>query len=172
MKLRSFVVVVTTVAASFALLALVALLAGARIDGAGSPARAAVPAREGELIARLAISIPFGIDDVATLDATGSQVTVSGHGGCEAGAETFELRVWVTQGSNRAPATGATSWRCSNAGAWQVFAQTPPPFTFVPGPAEVCPMAIVEVQQDGNVVRNRASWGCQEVMLTEGTAIP
>ena len=171
MKFRAVSVTVATLIVASALFVLAAVLVQSQTDSTRSPSALDVPQGEGELIARRAISIPFGIDDTAQLADEGNLVIVTGHGECEEGAETFELRVRVTQGGNQAPAIGATSWSCANAGHWEVTARTPPPFAFEEGAAEVCPMAIVEVGPGGNVVRNQVSWGCQEVVLVDSTTV-
>lgn len=172
MKFRTVYLTVAALIAASALVIVTAVAGQNRADSAGAPSEANVRQNDGQLIARRAFSIPFGIDSTLQLVDDGNAVIVTGHGECEEGAQTFKLRMRVTQGSNRAPATGATTWRCANAGHWEVTAHTPPPFTFEEGAAEVCPMAIVEVREGGNVVRNQASWGCQEVTLVSSTALP
>ena len=164
MRLRLLLIACAAALAASALVVLGAFLFHNQRISPAAPTTAGAP-EPGTLIARRKFSIPYGIDSIGLLDSLGQQVTISGHGGCEPGAETFKLRMRVTQGSNKAAATGATTWSCANADHWEVVVQPPPAFTLVEGPAEVCPLAIVETHAGGDVVRNQASWGCQEVTL-------
>lgn len=103
------------------------------------------------VLARRAISIPFGIVDSLPLSADGQVIHVSGHGECPAGAETFKLNVQVSQDSTRAPATGRTEGACPGGSSitWSAEAVAPGPIAFAQGSALACGQAVIHFDKEG-----------------------
>ena len=116
-----------------------------------------------KVLARRAISIPFGIDDVLNLSADGKSIDVSGHGECPEGAETYKLNITVNQDSTSAPAKGKTEGNCPSGSSinWSTEALAPGPITFEEGSTFVCGKAVIHFEEEGALT---FSW-CKEVRL-------
>ncbi|MDQ4078326.1 MAG: hypothetical protein M3220_19025 [Chloroflexota bacterium] len=117
---------------------------------------------EGVIHARRKISIPFGIEESATLEDART-IEVSGHGECPPEGESFKVRVTdVTQDEARAKSQYTEEIECTGGKqTWSVKAQAQGPGEFERGSAQVCAMVLVFTEKDGTLVRK---W-CKEVEL-------
>ncbi|MCB0074953.1 MAG: hypothetical protein KDE20_26025, partial [Caldilineaceae bacterium] len=109
---------VTAVAATTAL-ALTLLGALAIVFGQITPAptaQAAPDARapDPSVLARRAISIPFGIASPLTITQDGGQIMATGHGVCWEDGQMFDLHVRVAQSTTHAFAEGHTIDICAD----------------------------------------------------------
>lgn len=115
------------------------------------------------ILARRAISIPYGIADEIALQPGGALVT--GHGVCPEASESHRVRVKVHQEGVPAPAVGFTGGSCP-AGeeiSWSAAAALPGPHRFEPGTAEVCAQAVI-LRERTDAITFR--W-CKSVQLVE-----
>ncbi len=119
--------------------------------------------RDAVIRARKATTIPFGIDDSLLLSEDGRHIVVTGHGTCQAGGDTYRIRVTVDQDSPSTRAKGHTEGDCEDGAtlSWEAVAQAQGPKIFDEGEAQVCAMAIVFVPRGGAVTQQ---W-CKDVTL-------
>jgi hypothetical protein len=103
------------------------------------------------VLARRAISIPFGIADSLELSADGQFINVSGHGECPEGAETFKLNVNVSQDVTSAPAIGRTEGACPGGSTitWSAQAVASGSIAFEQGSALACGRAVIHFDKEG-----------------------
>jgi hypothetical protein len=113
------------------------------------------PSKQPEIGSSRRISIPYGIASPLPLLAGGSQVVVTGHGGCPLG-ETVTIVISITQPATGAAASGETGAVCTGAEErYLLLATTTTSATLQPGPGEACGVATM---RSGDEIMEVEEW--------------
>lgn len=123
-----------------------------------------------DIVARRAISIPFGIDSTLMMNADGTVIETTGHGRCAPNGLSFDVHVTLTQSESGARAKGNTQESCieGEEQLWSATAETFGPGTFQEGAARACAQAVTYIaflNGDGSFI---VGW-CKDVELVIGS---
>ena len=113
-NMRHITAVAATTALALTLLGVLALVFGQITPAPTAQAAPNAAAPDSSVLARRAISIPFGIASPLTITQDGGQIMATGHGVCWEDGQMFDLHVRVAQSSTHAFAEGHTIDVCAD----------------------------------------------------------
>jgi hypothetical protein len=120
------------------------------------------------IVARRAISIPFGFESSLTLLDAGQHILAKGHGGCEAG-QIATVDVEIIQATSGVTATGQTQSVCTGElQQWSATVEATQPDRLVPGPARAC--GVATTRANGQLT-DTFQW-CRDVTLVVQIYLP
>ncbi len=134
-------------------------------EPAAAQVNRAEPASDAEIVARRAISIPFGIADTQQLSEDGTRLTVTGHAVCWDEGQMFDLRVRIAQSTTQAFAVGHSIDNCQGGERqmWTAVAEIESEEPFDVGSARACAEA-TEYATHG--IADEHKW-CKDVDLAQ-----
>ena len=164
--IRHVTAVAATTALALTLLGALAIVFGQITPAPTAQAAPDVRAPDPSVLARRAISIPFGIASPLTITQDGGQIMATGHGVCWEDGQMFDLHVRVAQSTTHAFAEGHTIDICADGARqmWQAPAPSGSDAAFAAGTARACAEAI-EFGKHGIADEHR--W-CKDIELAVG----